>query len=70
MYVVKDFANFKDTISQDVLDRWTDEILEKIEPQLAGLDSLEQIVRRSRSVNFGLTMRLLEAYHNWLGQNG
>lgn len=66
---MKDFANFKDTISQDVLDRWTDEILEKIEPQLAGLDSAEQIVRRSRSVNFGLTMRLLEAYHKWLGQN-
>lgn len=67
---MKDFTDFKDTISQDVLDGWTAEIMEKVEPQLAGLDSAEQLVRRSRSVNFNLTMRLLEAYHNWLGANG
>ncbi|UFH63890.1 hypothetical protein [Clostridium cadaveris] len=59
---MKNFSDFKSTISQEDLLKISNEItdnLNKIEPQL-------DVIEYNRSFNLSLTMRLLEKYHNWL----
>lgn len=59
---MKNFSDFKSTISQEDLLKISNEItdnLNKIEPQL-------NVIEYNHSFNFSLTMRLLEKYHNWL----
>jgi hypothetical protein len=60
--ILKDFTDFKATISQEELKNISNEItdkLNKIKPEL-------DIVEYDRSFNFSITMRLLEEYHRWL----
>lgn len=71
---MKDFDDFRKTLNQETIERWGEEVqrevVETVQPQLEQLDPLEQLTIRSNAFNFRVTMRLLEAYHDWLNQRG
>lgn len=58
---MKNFDDFKTTISQEKLNEWYSECDKKIE----GLN-LDNLFSEERSLNLGMTFKLLEEYHKWL----
>jgi hypothetical protein len=60
--MVKDFNDFKKTISEKDFKLISNQITEKLNATTPSLDVFEY----ERSFNLSLTMRLLEEYHKWL----
>ncbi|GEM_PF-3097960 len=66
---MKRYEDFKATITSDVLESMASEVIEKLN-KLLDEDPIEsateEFVWFNRSYNVGITMRLIEKYHNWL----
>ena len=68
---MKDFKDFKDSISNDKLNQILNTRIEKlneIEKEHTVEDPIEKLLWRQRSETFGFIFDLLEEYHKWLNE--
>lgn len=68
---MKDFQEFKKTITTEMLDKWNTEICSKLDANLEYIRESEPTKYRlsyDRSYSLKMTTKLLEAYHFWLNQ--
>lgn len=66
---MKNYEDFKATITSDELGSMTIDILEKLNKHLDEdpiESAAEELVWFNRSFNIAMTMRLIEKYHSWL----
>ena len=66
---MKDFQEFRKTITQEMAAQWCEEIhsdvIAKVDTDIKD-DPVAWNVAYHHSFNFALTMRALEQYHKWL----
>lgn len=68
---MKDFEDFRKTIDQATLNIWSEQIHNEVEESLKCIkesDPEQYFFAFPQSFSLKVTMRLLEAYHNWLNQ--
>jgi hypothetical protein len=68
---MKDFNAFKESITQEILNKWSEEVYDEIAPAFEALresDPEKYFVAYPQSFALKISMRMLEAYHNWLHQ--
>ncbi|MCI9484979.1 MAG: hypothetical protein HFH27_11075 [Clostridiaceae bacterium] len=68
---MKSFEEFRKSIDQDTLNIWSDEIHKEVEESLKDIkesDPDQYFFAFPQTFSFKVSMRLLEAYHNWLNQ--
>lgn len=68
---MKEFLEFRKTISEDLLKQWDDEIMSDLIPKLDETykeDPVSWQTVFSKSYSFQTSIRLLEAYHQWLNK--
>lgn len=68
---MKDFQEFKKTLTKETLDKWSQiaqcAIEEKLEP-IRESDPLTYFNSRPTMYSFHVAMQLLESYHKWLNE--
>lgn len=68
---MKDFKEFQKSISQEVLERWSEEVCNELAPKFEAMRESEPekyFFAYPQSFSLKISMRMLEAYHNWLNQ--
>lgn len=68
---MKDFEEFQKSISKEVLDRWSEDVYNELAPKFEAMrenDPDRYFFAYPQSFSFKVSMRMLEAYHNWLNQ--
>lgn len=66
---MKNYEDFKATITSDVLESIKIEVLDKLNQHLEENpieDTNKELIWFNRSYNVAVTMKLIEKYHNWL----
>lgn len=68
---MKDFQEFRDSITQETLDEWSEEIYNELAPKFEDMrenDPDKYFSAYPQSFSLKVSMRMLEAYHSWLHQ--
>lgn len=68
---MKDFNAFKESITQETLNQWSEEVYDELASTFEVLretDPDKYFVSYPQSFALKVSMRMLEAYHNWLNQ--
>ena len=68
---MKDFNAFKESITQETLNQWSEEVYDELASTfevLCETDPDKYFVSYPQSFALKVSMRMLEAYHNWLHQ--
>lgn len=65
---MKDFQEFRATISKETVSGWDSEIRKSIAEKLKGIDPELEVDAHNSLYTLELHMKFLEAYHNWLQQ--
>lgn len=68
---MKSFEEFRRTIDQNTLNVWSEQIHREVEESLKDIKSTDPeryYYAFPQSFSLRVSMRLLEAYHNWLNQ--
>lgn len=68
---MKDFDEFRSSITQEILDRWSEEAYNELTPKFEDMrksDPDKYFFAYPQSFALKMSMRMLEAYHNWLHQ--
>lgn len=68
---MKAFKEFQESISQETLDKWSEDIYDELAPKFEDMrknDPEKYFFAYPQSFSLKVSMKMLEAYHNWLNQ--
>lgn len=61
----KDFKDFLTFVSNDKLNKISDEVITELNEKIPDDDTMESFIRFNRSYNAKMTFKILELYHDW-----
>lgn len=68
---MKDFSAFKESITQETLSQWSEEVCGELAPKFESMRENEPekyFFSYPQSFALKMSLQMLEAYHNWLNE--
>lgn len=68
---MKNFNAFKESLTQEIVNQWGEEVYDELTPKFESIrerDPNKYFIAYPQSFAMKISMRMLEAYHNWLHQ--